>query len=89
MSKLFSRLLHDEQQAQTTTMDRRYVSEFTRFMESYLTGHPEVVAEQRTGWRIYWDKRVDLRAQEAAEHDRVPDDGYGFHPAGWIHGQKP
>jgi hypothetical protein len=60
-------------------MDRRYVSEFTRFMDGYLAGHPEVVRDQKFGWNIYWDHAVDFRALKEAEEDAVPDDAYGFH----------
>ncbi|MDE2585407.1 MAG: DUF3460 family protein [Betaproteobacteria bacterium] len=61
-------------------MDRRYVSEFTRFMSQYLADHPEALEEQRRGWDIYWDHHVDFSAQEKAREDAVPDDTYGFHP---------
>lgn len=62
-------------------MDRHYVSEFTRFINGYLDGHPEVVQDQKRGWNIYWDHRVDFQALKEAGEDAVPDDGYGFHPA--------
>lgn len=60
-------------------MDRHYVSEFTRFINGYLDGHPEVVKDQKLGWNIYWDHRADFQAIEEARTDSVPDDGYGFH----------
>lgn len=88
MRGIFSRLFHVDPVAKTGVMDRGYVSEFTRFMDHYLVDHPEIVADQRVGWRLYWDKRLDLKALAQAEQDSVPDDGYGFHPADWTHGQK-
>lgn len=62
-----------------------YVSEFTGFIGHYLDEHPEVVADQRTGRLIYWEKRVDLAAQAAAERESAPSDGYGFY---WHHGTQ-
>ncbi|HEX6734313.1 MAG TPA: DUF3460 family protein [Azonexus sp.] len=64
-------------------MDRAYVSEFTRFIDDFLHEHPEAVRDRKTGFRIYWDKRVDLAAEEKARQDSVPDDGYGFHGPAW------
>lgn len=64
-------------------MDRGYVSEFTHFIDDYLKDHPEVVRDQKTGYRIYWDKQLDLVAEEKAREDTVPDDGYGFYNSAW------
>lgn len=61
-------------------MDRAYVSEFTRFMDDFLAGHPDVVAEQQRGWRIYWDKDVDPVALQEAEEDALPFDAYEYKP---------
>ncbi len=79
MSRFFDWL----RQGATTKLDRRYVSEFTHFMDHFLEEHPEVIKDQRIGWRLYWDKRVDQTAQEKAEHDSVPADGYGFYASAW------
>lgn len=59
--------------------DKQYVSEFTRFIDHYLAEHPEVVKDQKRGWKIYWDHRVDFHALKEAGEDAVPDDSYGFH----------
>lgn len=64
-------------------MDRGYVSEFTHFMDDFLKDHPEAVRDQKTGYRIWWDKQIDLTAAEKARLDRVPDDGYGFYSSAW------
>jgi hypothetical protein len=66
-------------------MDRHYVSEFTAFMNQYLAEHPEVVADQKVGRGIYWDRKVDFQVWKEAEQDRVPDDSYGFYPMDWRH----
>jgi hypothetical protein len=69
-------------------LDRAYVSEFTHFMTDYLADHPEVVADQRAGRSIYWDKKVDLAAQKEATQDAVLDDGYGFQASAWARNSK-
>lgn len=69
-------------------VDTGYVSEFTGFIDHYLVDHPEVLADQHDGRLMYWDKRVNLAEQAKAEHDSVPDDGYGFHASAWGHGGK-
>ena len=69
-------------------MDRAYVSDFTHFIDHFLEDHPKEVKEQRTGWRIYWDKQLDLQALEKAGQDSVPDDGYGFYASAFDHSHK-
>lgn len=49
-----------------------YISEFTLFMQDYLTQHPEVVVDQRRGWDMFWDHQVDFDALEKAQRDSVP-----------------
>ena len=62
-------------------MKSLYVSEFTRFINRYLAQNPDVVEDQKRGWRIYWDRQVDPVALEEAEEDSVPFDAYEFNPA--------
>jgi hypothetical protein len=59
--------------------DKHYVSEFTRFIDHYLADHPEVVKDQKRGWNIHWDHKVDFQSLKEAGEDTVPDDSYGFH----------
>ncbi len=59
--------------------DKHYVSEFTRFIDHYLAEHPEVVKDQKRGWNIHWDHKVDFQSLKEAGEDAVPDDAYGFH----------
>lgn len=54
----------------------RYVSDFTRFMEAYLDQHPEVVADRKRGWGIWWERHVDLKEIERIEADTVPRSPY-------------
>lgn len=80
MSNLLSRLFRTKGHGPTHhVVDHAFVSEHTRFIGHYLEEHPEVLDDQHKGWRIYWDKKVDLVAQKKAEMDTVPDDIYGFH----------
>lgn len=65
--------------------DKAYVSEFEKFINHFLEEHPEVLEDQRTGRAIYWDRKVDLTAQDKAEKDMVPDDHYGFDYSAWHH----
>ncbi|QID16157.1 DUF3460 family protein [Nitrogeniibacter mangrovi] len=58
--------------------ERAYVSEFTRFMEDFMDHHPEEREEQRDGWRIFWDKQVDLKAQHERDESEVPTPGYYY-----------
>ncbi|MEO6145860.1 MAG: DUF3460 family protein [Sulfuriferula sp.] len=64
-------------------MKSGYISDFTLFMNHYLAVHPEVVEDQKRGWNMFWNRKVDLAALEKAREDYAPDDGYGFHPADW------
>jgi hypothetical protein len=59
-------------------LDREYVSEFGQFITRYLDQHPEVVADQKVGWRIFWDKKIDFDFQQRAEQGRVPTDSYYY-----------
>ena len=36
-----------------------YVSEFTLFINQFLAEHPEVVEDQKRGWNIYWNPKVN------------------------------
>lgn len=49
-----------------------YVSEFDLFLNAFLEEHPDVIREQRKGWKIYWDKKVDLDEQKMFEEDALP-----------------
>jgi len=54
------------------------VSEFEQFMEKFMGEHPEVVEDQRKGWYIFWDHKVDLNALKKATEDSVPVKGYYY-----------
>lgn len=50
-------------------MKTGYVSEFTFFINQYLAEHPEVADDQKRGWNIYWNPKVD---QEALRSRNAP-----------------
>jgi hypothetical protein len=58
-----------------------YESEFAVFINAYLSGHPEILDDQRRGREIYWDKRADLKAEAEADADSVPAEQYYYY--GW------
>ena len=89
MSSAFSKWCRDKWAHEAPgKMDRAFVSDFTHFIDHFLEEHPEVVKDQQSGRLIYWDKKVDLVAQEQAEKDSVPDDGYGFYASAFDHRKK-
>lgn len=49
-----------------------YVSEFTRFLDTYLEQHPEVVRDQQLGWRIWWERPVKTSELERMGRDEAP-----------------
>lgn len=55
-----------------------YVSEFTQFMDKFLEEHPEVIENERRGWRIFWDRKVDLAELKKASEDSVPTKAYYY-----------
>jgi hypothetical protein len=55
-----------------------YVSEFEQFMDKFLGEHPEVVEDQRRGWYIFWNRKVDFEELNKASEDSVPTKGYDY-----------
>ena len=41
-----------------------YTSDIESFMNSFLARHPDVVEDQKRGWYIWWDHRLDLDEDE-------------------------
>jgi len=56
----------------------RYVSEYEQFLDGYMAEHPAVVEDQRRGWKIWWDRIVDLDAQKRQARDSVPPKPYYY-----------
>ncbi|GGX81282.1 DUF3460 family protein [Pseudoduganella dura] len=48
-----------------------YVSEFEQFLSQYKEEHPDMEAEQRRGWKIWWDHRQDPDAAAREKRDSV------------------
>jgi len=58
---------------------KEYVSEFEQFFGKMLNEHPEYVDDQRRGWHIWWDHRVNLEDERLARTDSVPTPPYYYH----------
>lgn len=58
--------------------DSGYVSDFDQFMHDYLDRHPDVVEDQREGWYIWWDHRVDLDELERQRKADLPVKAYQY-----------
>lgn len=56
----------------------RYVSEFEEFIDRYMEQHPAVREDQRRGWNIWWDHRLDLDAVDRQRKDSVPPNPYYY-----------
>ncbi|QGZ38457.1 uncharacterized protein DUF3460 [Pseudoduganella flava] len=56
----------------------RYVSEYEQFLNRYKDEHPGVEAEQRRGWKIWWDHRQDLDAVDRQRRDTVQTKPYYY-----------
>lgn len=61
-------------------MDRTYVSEFTRFMDSFLVEHPEVLDDQHRRWHILWERADGPATESLDREDRIPLEGSQFTP---------
>jgi uncharacterized protein DUF3460 len=58
---------------------RDYESEHTRFMRELLEKKPEIVAEQKKGRAIWWDKRpAEVEQRRALDQERVPQKPYVY-----------
>ena len=55
-----------------------YVSEFDQFINDFMAHHPEVEEDQKRGWYIWWDHRVDLKDLEKQQEDAIPVKSYQY-----------
>ncbi len=55
-----------------------YKSDITQFLDDLKAKKPNLEEEQRAGRAIYWDKRLDLDAQEEWRQARVPQQPYVY-----------
>ncbi|MGB9991749.1 DUF3460 family protein [Massilia sp. SM-13] len=56
----------------------RYVSEFEEFLNKFKAEHPGTEENQRRGWNIWWDHRLDLDAVDRQRKDSVPPNPYYY-----------
>jgi Protein of unknown function (DUF3460) len=58
---------------------RHYVSDYTKFILDVLAKKPEVVADQKKGRAIFWDKTPrELAARDEMDEGRVPQKPYVY-----------
>jgi len=58
---------------------RHYVSEHTSFIRDLLAKKPEIVANQKAGRAIWWDKEPrDLAEEAVMDKGRVPQPAYVY-----------
>jgi len=58
---------------------RHYVSEHTSFIRDLLAKKPEIVANQKAGRAIWWDKEPrDLAEEAVMDEGRVPQPAYVY-----------
>lgn len=55
-----------------------YVSEFDQFLGAFLASHPRVEPDQRKGWYLLWDHKVDLGELDKERQDAVPVHSYVY-----------
>jgi hypothetical protein len=55
-----------------------YVSEYEQFFNVFLAGHPEVRADQKRGWHIWWDHQVDSKDLEPRTRDDASAKPYNY-----------
>lgn len=54
-----------------------YVSEYERFLNVFVAGHPEVRTDQKRGWYIWWDHQIDTK-DVTPRRDEVPVKSYQY-----------
>jgi hypothetical protein len=58
---------------------RHYVSEHTVFIRDLLAKNPDIVASQKTGRAIWWDKEPrDLAEEAVMDEGRLPQPPYVY-----------
>lgn len=55
-----------------------YVSDFTKFMNSWLEQHPEEQQEKQAGRALWWDKPQEPAVQQANAASKVAQKPYPY-----------
>ena len=55
-----------------------YESEYTEFMREMKLKNPEWNEDQRVGFSLLWDKKVDLTEQQRLEEEKEPQRPYPY-----------
>ena len=59
--------------------NRRYQSEFTQFINTFLERNPQVVEQQKRHRATWWDRPQDLAERERLEQAEVAPTGYAYY----------
>lgn len=55
-----------------------YTSDITSFIDALKAKKPTLEDEQRRGRAIFWDRRIDLTAEDEYQDARVPQQPYVY-----------
>jgi len=55
-----------------------YESEHTKFMRELLAKHPELIEKQKAARALWWDKKVDQKAQKVLKEAEVAPKSYAY-----------
>lgn len=55
-----------------------YESDITRMMKDLLERKPEIVADQKKGRSMWWDKKPEPELRKAAQESRVRQQAYVY-----------
>jgi hypothetical protein len=55
-----------------------YTSDITSFIDALKATKPTLEDEQRRGRAIFWDRRIDLAAEDQYQDARVPQQPYVY-----------
>ncbi len=58
-----------------------YTSDVTQFIDELKAKKPTLEDEQRRGRSIYWDRHIDLNAEEEYDEARVRQKAYVYQPS--------
>ena len=55
-----------------------YESDATRMIRELLAERPQILAEQKTGRSLWWDRKLDLDQQRRTQESRIRQKGYVY-----------
>jgi hypothetical protein len=55
-----------------------YESDATRMIRELLAERPQILAEQKTGRSLWWDRKLDLDQQRRTQESQIKQKGYVY-----------